>query len=865
VPDPRAREFIRQLWLAADASVDLLSYVDKNERYAFINRSYERWFGLHRFQMLGRPVREVLGEASYEFLRPLMLRALSGERVRFESVVPYQHGGPRHIEAGFIPHVLEDGTVAGYAAHVVDVTEARRAEARLQLLEAVSRTLAEAQQELPAIFHAIAQSIAGRMGDGCVIFLREEETGDLVPIAAHHANPVVARDFHQHLQGVRFRRGESMVGRVAETGKPLLIPHLGLTALRATAHPAGYGFLERNPAHSLLMVPLQARGVGLGAVIVGRHGPGPALTEEDQRVLQEVADRAALFLQNARLYEAELAARKRTEALATELREGMERERQARAETERVLALVDALVSSAPVGFALLDKELRYLKLNPALAAANGLPIEAHLGHRIREVLPQVANVVEPMLRQVLETGQPLINLEAMAETAATPSAMTHFLASFFPVNDSEGGVSGVGVITLDVTEQVRARRHMGMLAEAGQQLFAPLDETATIEQVARLVVETLAESCLVDLLNGSGKLEQAFVLHKDLARGRQLEELRSRYGLSATVDLRLEVMREGRPMVFPMPPDEVLVKVARDAEHLRLLRELGSTALCIVPMRARGRTLGVLSVGSTQQRRTFLPDEVAMLEELAARAALAIDHARLYADLQKAVRVRDEFLSVASHELKTPLTPLSLKMQMLERELKRHPDSALKHQVASYLELGHRQIKKLNELIGDLLDVSRIGAGRLRLEKQEVELGALVREVIARFELAATQAGSSFEVQVESPLRGQWDAARLEQVVTNLLDNALKYGAGQPILVQAREEAGRAVLTIIDHGIGIEPSHLGRIFERFERAVSERHYGGLGLGLYITRELVQTHGGTIHVESEPGVRTAFTVELPLA
>jgi len=865
VPDPRAREFFRQLWIAADATVALLAYVDKDERYAFINQSYERWFGLPRSQVVGKTVRELLGEASYEHIRPMIRRALSGERVRFERVLPYQHGGARRVEGEYIPHVLEDGTVAGYAAHIADVTEARRAEARLQLLEEVSRTLAEARLELPAIFKAIAQSIVGRLGDGCVIFLREEETGDLVPLASHHAHPETAEDFRRNLQGVRFRPGESLVGRVADTRKPLLLTQVDLDALRAMAHPAGFAFLERNPARSLIMAPLQVQGTALGALIVGRHTVGPALTEEDLRVIQEVADRAALSLQSARLYEAEQAAHKRTEVLAAELKLRMEREQQARAEMEQALSLVDSLISSAPVGFALMDTGLRYLRINPALAAINGLSVEAHLGRSLHEALPLAANMLEPPLRQVLKTGLPLINVEGSAETAARPGALRHYLASFFPVKGPDGSVSGVGAASIEVTEQVRARQHMAVLAQAGQRLFSPLEQTEIIQQVARLIVETLAELCLVDLVNDSGKLEQVFAIHREAASTQRLEELRGRYGLSATLGLRLEVLRAGKPLVCPEPPDEVLAQHARDAEHLRLLRELNIQAVCILPLRVPGRMLGVLSVLSTQPGRAFPPDEVALMEELASRAALAIDHARLYADLQKAVRVRDEFLSVASHELKTPLTPLSLKLQMLERELKRHPDSALKQHVASYVDLGHRQIKKLTELIGDLLDVSRIGAGRLRLEKQEVDLAALVREVVSRFEPTATQAGTPLELQLDGAPRGQWDPGRLEQVVTNLLDNALKYGPGKPILLQLRAEPGQAVLTVTDHGIGIEPAYLGRIFERFERAVSDRHYGGLGLGLYITRELVHAHGGTIRVQSEPGVRTAFTVELPLS
>jgi signal transduction histidine kinase len=226
---------------------------------------------------------------------------------------------------------------------------------------------------------------------------------------------------------------------------------------------------------------------------------------------------------------------------------------------------------------------------------------------------------------------------------------------------------------------------------------------------------------------------------------------------------------------------------------------------------------------------------------------------------------VRDEFLSVASHELKTPLTPLSLKLQVLAREVEQQPDTPFTRRVQGYIDTGRKQISKLTELIGDLLDVSRIGAGRLQLARTEVDLGALAREVASRFEPAAALAGTALSVRVEHTCVGSWDPARIEQVLTNLLDNALKYGFGRPVSLHVRAEGERAVVTVRDHGIGIEPAHLARIFERFERAVSERHYGGLGLGLYITRELVQAHGGTIRVESEPNVRTLFTVELPLA
>ncbi|ADO75361.1 PAS domain S-box protein [Stigmatella aurantiaca] len=524
------------------------------------------------------------------------------------------------------------------------------------------------------------------------------------------------------------------------------------------------------------------------------------------------------------------------------LRQSAERERQARAETERALALVDSLVTASPVSFALLDTQLRYLKVNPALACINGVPVEEHLGRTVREVLPRVWGDVEPPLRQVLETGQPLVNQEGATEAPAHPGVIRHYLSSYFPVKGSDGEVAGVGTTFIEVTDQVKARRQVALLAEAGQRLFASLDEKETLEQVAQLMVETVAEGCLVDLLSEEGRLEQAVAIHRAPGAAAPSWEPFRPWELSVPLERRQEALGADQPLVFQQ-----------------------DRTVCILPLRVRGRALGTISVVTPPPSRPFHPDEVRLLEELASRAAVAIDHARLHTALQKAIHVRDEFLSVASHELKTPLTPLSLKLQVLAREVAQQPETPFTRRVQGYIDTGRKQISKLTELIGDLLDVSRIGAGRLQLERQEIDLGALAREVASRFEPAAAQAGSTLSVRVEHTCLGSWDSARIEQILTNLLDNALKYGFGRPVSLHVRAEAEKAVVTVMDHGIGIEPVHLSRIFERFERAVSERHYGGLGLGLYITRELVQAHGGSIRVESEPNIRTLFTVELPLA
>jgi PAS domain S-box-containing protein len=237
-------------------------------------------------------------------------------------------------------------------------------------------------------------------------------------------------------------------------------------------------------------------------------------------------------------------------------------------------------------------------------------------------------------------------------------------------------------------------------------------------------------------------------------------------------------------------------------------------------------------------------------------------DRERILQELAEAVRTRDEFLSVASHELKTPLTPLSLKLQALSRAAEAKTVQA--ERLAKDVEVMRRQVTRLSDLVGDLLDVSRISTGRLQFQLDEVDLSHVVREVVSQFEPRAVKAGCLLELRAEAHVVGRWDRLRVEQVVVNLLSNAIKYGAGKPVYIRVESKDGWARLQVRDEGIGIAPEHLGRIFGKFERAVSERHYGGLGLGLYITRQVVEWLGGSVKVESHPGQGATFRVELPL-
>ncbi len=233
-------------------------------------------------------------------------------------------------------------------------------------------------------------------------------------------------------------------------------------------------------------------------------------------------------------------------------------------------------------------------------------------------------------------------------------------------------------------------------------------------------------------------------------------------------------------------------------------------------------------------------------------------------AALRDAVRLRDEFLSIASHELRTPLTALLLDLEGIERTLAKRPEEGLASgRLARRAQKAAVQGGRLSRLVEELLDISRISGGRLVLEPAEVDLAAVARDVAGRFSPLLAAARCPLALRADTPVWGRWDRSRVEQVITNLLDNARKYGAGTPVELSVEGDEREGRLVVSDRGIGIAPEQQARIFERFERAVDARHYGGLGLGLWITRQIIEAHGGTLAVSSAPGAGATFTVVLP--
>ncbi len=404
---------------------------------------------------------------------------------------------------------------------------------------------------------------------------------------------------------------------------------------------------------------------------------------------------------------------------------------------------------------------------------------------------------------------------------------------------------------------------NLRFLAEVSKIFNSSLDYTRTLTSVATLIVSYIADFSIIDLIDANGLIYRVAVADADSQKIKIAQEMH-KYPPDPEVEGAIyEVARTGKPILIKKATKEWLSSVAHPEEK-RIIHKLGLNSHIFVPLISRGRTIGVLTFAS-RSKNPFTQSDLILAEELASRAAVAVDNARLYHEAREAIRSRDEFLSIASHELKTPLTSILLQLQIVLKGVqKTSKESKSNQQLLSLLQNTEQQSKKLSKLINDLLNISVISTGRLQLDREKVDFSSVIDETLQRFHEQLKRAKYKVKVTMQQDIIGYWDRTRIEQVISNLIANAIKYGQGKPIKLELKRLNSHAQFTIQDHGIGIEPNFQNQIFERFARGVSARDYRGLGVGLYISRQIIEAHGGSIRLKSKPQEGSKFIIELPL-
>jgi excisionase family DNA binding protein/PAS domain S-box-containing protein len=713
------------------------------------------------------------------------------------------------------------------------------------------------------ILYAIAVATAGEDRLERILEATLDELGRVIvftggSIALVEGDDLVIRaavgPFADTALGLRQPRGAGLAWQVVTTGKPFLSHDVLADGLRPSS-----GF------RSYLAVPLSWRGAKIGMLEVDSVAP-QAFSAGDLALLVKVALALSGSVALARLYaamQADVSARKQAEL---ELKASHDQ-----------LAIILGGVAD---GITAQDRSGRLVYANDAAALASG--------YASAEAL--LATQPEPILHKYMmldDSGAPFPLDQLPGRRAlqgeANPSATIRFrpaeggeerwaIVGARAVLDEAGTPQLAISIFRDVTAQKRAELHQRFLTAASAVLASSLDSLATLENLARLTVPTLGDWCVVDMLQDDGAIRPVAIAHADPSKAAIAWEMLRRYPVDPAAPYGTgHVLRTGEPELVPLVPDEVLRSVAHDEAHFALLRALGLHSTICVPLLIDGRAVGTIALVRSDPLQRYGADDLALAEELARRAAVALENAQLYARAERArelaeeaLRQRDMFFSVAAHELRTPLTSLLGQAQLLQRRGAR--EGSLSERDQRSVEVVVSQAQRLNRLVLALLDLARIEQGRLSIDPAPLDLGALTRRVLG--EIQPLMERYTLEASLpDRPLVVLGDELRLEQVLQNLIANGLRYShEGSVVAVRLERNGESALLSVSDQGIGIPAEALPQLFQRFFRAenASAHHRSGLGIGLYVVKEIVALHGGAVAAESVEGQGTTFRVRLPL-
>ena len=436
-------------------------------------------------------------------------------------------------------------------------------------------------------------------------------------------------------------------------------------------------------------------------------------------------------------------------------------------------------------------------------------------------------------------------------------------LAHASALRDEVGNVIGGVNVLVDIDERQRAQEIQNFLAQSSVALAQVADYHGTLERIASLAVPFFADWFGVHVREG-GTIRRMAVRHLSAERQREVEELYREYPPSEGKPYgALQVILTGQP-IFAPDFEEMLPQVARDARHLELLKHVGLVSFLCVPMRSRGQVVGALTFATAESKRRYTQMHFRAAEDLAGRAAIAIENAQLLEALKDADRRKDEFIAMLAHELRNPLAPVRNAAHILRAKM------APNNETQWAMDVIERQVQQMSRLVDDLLDVSRIASGKIELRLERMAIATAVASAVEITRPLIERGRHEFSMTTPpEPLHVKADPARLAQIFSNLITNAAKYtDPGGRIVINVEREGDQALVRVSDTGIGIPPDMLSGIFDMFVQVAraGDHSQGGLGIGLTLVKRLTEMHGGTVEARSDGvGKGSEFLVRLPLA
>jgi signal transduction histidine kinase/CHASE3 domain sensor protein len=514
---------------------------------------------------------------------------------------------------------------------------------------------------------------------------------------------------------------------------------------------------------------------------------------------------------------------------------------------------LERVLDNLPDAASVFDSEWRWTYVNPSAARillTLGVDPSRAIGQVVWDILPALKGT-----RFETETLRAVRESIVVEYEEYVPALAGWTENSIVPLTGA------VMVFSRDITRGKREQQGAQLLGDASRVLASTLDYEKTLEAVARLAVGGLADWCSVDLADPDGKVRQVVVSHRDEAKIRWAKELNRRYPPDHSGPTGVgHVIRTGHAELYADISDAMLVAAARDADHLAIMRELQIKSALIVPMIARGRTLGALTLISSGSGRRYDEADQALAMELATRAAIAIDNAQLYRSALAASESKSAFLATMSHELRTPLNAIIGYQSLLAEGI----DGRLNEPQLVQLARIRSSADHLLGLIDEVLTFSRVDAGKEMVRREEVQLAPIVAEALAMVTPLAEAKGLKLRNQTADASL-LTDGGKVRQILINLLSNAIKFSDDGEIVVRSMPDGDSVAVSIIDPGIGISAENVARIFDPFWQVEqrSTRRVGGTGLGLSVSRSLARLLGGDVSVESAVDRGSTFTVTLP--